>query len=154
MRRLGLCALLSLIVTMPLGAQQMPPSRFAPTEPVAMDSVPAVGRKPLPPGFVTQQAFAGFAGFTIGGLAGGLAGSALVRDNNNGWNDLAAVVFGMAIGGAVGSSITVYRFSNGKGYQSSYAATLVGSVAGFFGGPLFWVTVPMGSTIGYNLARK
>jgi hypothetical protein len=54
----------------------------------------------------------------------------------------------------IGSSVVVYRFSNAKGFQSSYGATLVGSVAGLFGGPLLWVTVPMGSTIGYNLARK
>jgi hypothetical protein len=72
----------------------------------------------------------------------------------DGWGDLAGVLMGMIVGGTVGSSVAVYRFSNGKGYQSSYVATLVGSWVGLFGGPLLFVTVPMGSAIGYNVARK
>lgn len=154
MRRWGWCAVLGLLVAMPLGAQRMQPSRFVPAVPFETDTVPAVGRQPLPPGFVTQQALVGLAGFTIGALAGGFVGAQVAPDDGTGFADLAGVIYGLAIGGAVGSSVTVYRFSNAKGYHSSYAATLVGSIAGFFGGPLLWVTVPMGSTIGYNLARK
>lgn len=154
MRRWGLCAVLGLMVAMPLGAQRMQPSRFVRAVPLEVDTVPAVGRQPLPPGFVTQQAFAGFAGFTIGALAGGLVGAQVAPSDGGGFEDLAGVLMGLIIGGTVGSSVTVYRFSNAKGYRSSYATTLLGSVAGLFGGPLLWVTVPIGSTVGYNLARK
>lgn len=154
MRRLGWCLFLGCVIAMPLGAQRMPESIRALRGPAVVDTLPTVGRTPLPPGFVTQQVFAGFAGFGIGALGGGLLASAMVSGNSGGLEDLGVVVLGLAVGGAVGSSITVYRFSNGKGYHSSYAATLVGSVAGFFGGPLLWVTVPMGSAIGYNVARK
>jgi hypothetical protein len=138
----------------PLHAQLVQPQRFAAPTTMVTDTVPATGRQPLPPGFVTQQAFAGFAGFTIGALAGGLIGAQVAPNDGGGFSDLAGVIYGLAIGGALGSSITVYRFSNAKGYRSSYAATLVGSIAGFFGGPLLWVTVPIGSTVGYNVARK
>jgi len=154
MRRWGLCAVVGLMVAMPLEAQRVQPNRFASGAPMALDSVPAVGRQPLPPGFVTQQTFAGVAGFGIGALTGAFIGAAVVSDKGGGFAELAGVIYGLAIGGAVGSSVAVYRFSNAKGYRSSYAATLVGSVAGFFGGPLLWVTVPMGSAIGYNVARK
>ena len=138
----------------PLAAQVVQPSRFAATTAMVADTVPVVGRQPLPPGFVTQQAFAGFAGFTIGALAGGFVGAQLAPGNGGGFEDLAGVLMGLIVGGTVGSSVTVYRFSNGKGYRSSYATTLLGSVAGLFGGPLLWVTVPIGSTVGYNVARK
>ena len=153
MRRWGLCAVLGLMVAMPVEAQRVQPSGFAPSTPLVLDTVPAMGRKPLPPGFVTQQAFVGFGGFSVGALAGGALGAA-VAPGRDGWDDLAAVLMGVIVGGTVGSSVSVYRFSNGKGYQSSYGATLLGSVAGLFGGPLLWITVPMGSAIGYNVARK
>jgi hypothetical protein len=153
MRRWGLCAVLGLVVAMPVGAQRVEPSRFATAVPLVVDTVPKTGRVPLPPGFVTQQAFVGFAGFSVGALAGGAVGAAMAP-GQDGWDDLAGVLMGIIIGGTAGSSIAVYRFSNGKGYESNYGATLLGSVAGLFGGPLLWVTVPMGSTIGYNLARK
>lgn len=154
MRRWGLCAVLGLMVAMPLGAQRVQPNRFASAPPMVLDTVPAAGRQPLPPGFVTQQALVGFAGFTIGALAGGLVGAQVAPSNGGGFEDLAGVLMGLIIGGTVGSSITVYRFSNAKGFSSSYATTLIGSVAGLFGGPLLWVTVPIGSTVGYNVARK
>lgn len=147
------CAL-ALLRPLVLEAQRVPESRITALAAPGADTVPVRGRQPLPPGFVTQQTIAGFGGLTVGGLLGGLAGSALVQDSGGGWEDLAGVIFGMAIGGAVGSSVAVYRFSNGKGYHSSYAATLLGSVAGFFGGPVFWVTVPIGSAVGYNVARR
>jgi hypothetical protein len=138
---------------MPLGAQRVQPTRFAAGASFAVDTVPVRGRQPLPPGFVTQQALVGFGGFTLGALAGAAVGSAMAP-GNDGFEDLAGVIFGMIIGGTVGSSVLVYRYSNGKGYESNYGATLLGSVAGLFGGPLLWVTVPMGSAIGYNVARK
>ncbi len=138
----------------PLHAQLVQPQRFAAPTAMVSDTVPAMGRQPLPPGFVTQQAFAGFAGFTIGALAGGLVGAQVAPSNGGGFEDLAGVLMGLIIGGTVGSSVTVYRFSNAKGYRSSYVTTLVGSVAGLFGGPLLWVTVPIGSAVGYNVARK
>ena len=156
----GACVLLALTVAIgalapgALDAQRVPEPRIGAFAAPVVDTLPQLGRQPLPPGFVTQQAFAGFAGLTVGGLLGGLAGSALVQDGGEGWDELAGVVIGMAIGGSVGTSVAIYRFSNGKGYQSSYAATLLGSVAGFFGGPLFWVTVPIGGAVGYNVARK
>jgi hypothetical protein len=145
--------MLGLLVALPLEAQRVQPSRFASAAPMALDTVPASGRQPLPPGFVTQQAFVGLAGFSVGALAGGAVGAAMAP-GEDGWDDLAGVLMGMIIGGTFGSSVAVYRFSNGKGYQSSYAATLVGSWMGLVGGPLLFVTVPMGSTIGYNVARK
>jgi hypothetical protein len=145
---------LSLLGARGLEAQRVPEPRITALAAPVGDTVPVRVRQPLPPGFVTQQAIAGFGGLAVGGLLGGLAGSALVQDSGGGWEDLAGVVFGMAVGGAVGSSVAVYRFSNGKGYQSSYAVTLLGSVAGFFGGPVFWVTVPIGSAVGYNVARR
>lgn len=145
---------MSVLGVVDLAAQRVPEPRITPLVAPIADTVPVRGRQPLPPGFVTQQAMAGFGGLAVGGLLGGLVGSALVQDNGSGWEDLAGAIFGMAIGGAVGSSVAVYRFSNGKGYRSSYAATLVGSFAGFFGGPVFWVTVPIGSAVGYNVARK
>jgi hypothetical protein len=153
MRRWGMCVVLGLVVAMPVGAQRVQPNRFASAPPVAVDTVPSTGRQPLPPGFVTQQAFVGFAGFSLGALAGAAVGSAMAP-GNDGWEDLAGVLMGVIVGGTVGSSVAVYRFSNGKGYESNYGATLLGSVAGLFGGPLLWVTVPMGSAIGYNVARK
>lgn len=153
MRRWGLCAVLGLMVAMPVGAQRVQPSRFSLAAPAAADTVPKVGRQPLPPGFVTQQAFVGFAGFSVGALAGGAVGAAMAP-GQDGWDDLAGVLMGIIVGGTVGSSVSVYRFSNAKGYESNYGATLLGSVAGLFGGPLLWITVPMGSAIGYNVARK
>ncbi len=146
---------LSVLGASGLGAQRLPEPRLSTSAPPLADTISVRGRQPLPPGFVTQQVLAGVGGLAVGGLLGGLVGSALVADGGgDGWDDLVGVIFGMAIGGAVGSSITVYRFSNEKGYQSSYSATLLGSVAGFFGGPVFWVTVPIGSAVGYNVARK
>ncbi len=159
MRRWGFWAVVSLMFAMPLGAQRVQSSRLVPSVPAApfmsivTDTVPKTGRRPLPPGFVTQQALVGLAGFSVGALAGGFVGSAFAGDGD-GFQDLAGVIMGLAIGGALGSSITVYRFSNAKGYRSSYVVTLLGSVAGFFGGPLLWITVPIGSTIGYNVVRK
>ena len=138
----------------PAAAQHVRTSPLASLPQLYADSVPSSGKKPIPPGFGAQQALVGLSGFAVGGLAGGFVGAGLAPDNGDGWADLAGVLVGMAVGGALGSSIAVYRFSNAKGFESSYAATLVGSVAGFFGGPLLWVTVPIGSAVGYNLARK
>jgi len=158
MHRWSLLMVVSAMAVVPLGvplaAQVAQPSRFAAPMTMGTDTVPASGRQPLPPGFVSQQALVGFAGFTIGALAGAAVGSAMAPSDGGGFEDLAGVLMGVIIGGTVGSSVTVYRFSNGKGYRSSYATTLLGSVAGLFGGPLLWVTVPIGSTVGYNVARK
>lgn len=151
---MAFAAILAVPLASNLGAQRLPEPRITTLAAPMADTVPTMGRQPLPPGFVTQQAVAGFGGLAVGGLIGGMVGSALVQDGGSGWEDLAGAIFGMAIGGAVGSSVAVYRFSNAKGYRSSYAATLLGSVAGFFGGPVFWVTVPIGSAVGYNVARK
>jgi hypothetical protein len=151
---MAFAAILAVPLASDLGAQRLPEPRITPFAAPVTDTVPKTGRQPLPPGFVTQQAVAGFGGLAVGGLLGGMVGSALVQDGGNGWEDLAGLVVGMAVGGAVGSSVAVYRFSNAKGYRSSYAATLLGSVVGFSGGPVFWVTVPIGSAVGYNVARK
>ena len=137
-----------------LHAQRAPEPRIGSFAAPVPDTIPTTGRQPLPPGFVTQQALAGLGGLTVGGLLGGLTGSLVVQDGGDGWAELGGVLVGMVVGGSVGSSWAVYRFSNGKGYRSSYAATLMGSVAGFVGGPIFWITVPVGGAIGYNAARK
>lgn len=158
MRRWHLLLLASVLAAAtsaaPIAAQQVQQSRFTPAIPLITDTVPATGRQPLPPGFATQQAAVGLLGFTVGALAGGFVGAGAAPSDGGGFEDLAGVLVGMAVGGALGSSITVYRYSNGKGYRSSYPATLAGSVVGFLGGPLLWVTVPIGSAVGYNMARK
>ena len=137
-----------------LGAQRVKEPRIGSFAAPVADTLPQLGRQPLPAGFVTQQAMAGLGGLAIGGLLGGLVGSVAVQDRGDGWEALGGLLVGMFVGGSVGSSWAVYRFSNGKGHRSSYAATLMGSVAGFVGGPLFWITVPVGGAIGYNAARK
>jgi hypothetical protein len=110
-------------------------------------------RKELPPGFVGQQVLAGVGGTAAGALLGGLVG-AMTTDRNGGLETLGPFVMGMFVGGMLGSAVTVQWYSRRAGFESPIWATVAGTVVGLAGGPLFLFTVPLGSTIGFNLARK
>lgn len=110
-------------------------------------------RKELPAGFVGQQVLAGVGGTAAGGLLGGLVGAATTR-GNGGLEELGPFLTGMIVGGMVGSAVTVQWYSRRAGFESPIWATAIGTVVGLAGGPLFLFTVPLGSTIGFNLARK
>jgi len=132
----------------PAGAFQVPPRSGADA---------ALGepreRKELPPGFVGQQVLVGVGGTAAGGLLGGLVG-AMTTDRNGGLEELGPFLMGMIVGGMIGSAVSVQWYSRRAGFESPIWATAAGTVVGLAGGPLFVFTVPIGSTIGFNLARK
>lgn len=143
------------------GTPQLVQAQYAPAEafrtPQRAVEGTALGepreRKELPPGFVGKQVLAGVGGTAVGGLLGGFVG-AMTTDGNGGLEELGPFLMGMIVGGMVGSAVTVQWYSRRAGFESPFWATAAGTVVGLAGGPLFVFTVPIGSTIGFNLARK
>lgn len=115
---------------------------------------PVTPPQPVSQDLFAKQYVAGLAGFGIGALGGAAVSTLFIKDDEEGFTQLGTLLGGVIIGGVIGSSITVYRYSNARGFTSSYPLTLVGSVAGIFGGPALFLTVPLGSVWGYNAVRK
>jgi hypothetical protein len=138
--------LLVLALPIGLGAQER-----APVGATRADS--GIVRRPLADGFVSRQVLVGIGGLSLGAIAGGMIAAELTNDDG-GYEDLGHVLLGMLGGGIVGSSWAVHYYSNRAGHRSRYVATLAGSLLGAAGGPFFMVTVPLGSALGYNAARR
>lgn len=154
---------LSAILSENLSAQVAPPSRFAvPASPPASiglaDTTQRGERAPLPAGFVLEQTAAASGGFAAAALAGGLVGGVLATAgadrNGGGFEGLLGMIAGAVLAGPVGAAIAVDRFSRPRGIASSIWAAMAGGYVGWFGGPAFYVTVPLGTVTAYNLARR
>ena len=146
-----------------LFAQAAPPPRFAApassTAPAARPDTTRRGeRAPIPAGFVLEQTGAAGGGLALGMLAGGLAGGLIATATTDrsagGWEGLIGMLMGAGIVGPVGAAIAVDRFSRPRGITSSVWAAMAGGYAGWFGGPAFYLTVPLGTVTAYNLARR
>lgn len=121
---------------------------------MSAEAQPVADQRPVPQDFFAKQYVAGLTGFGIGALGGAAASTLFIKDGDEGFHQLGTLLGGVIIGGVIGSSIVVYRYSNAAGFTSSYPLTLVGSVAGILGGPALFLTVPLGSVWGYNAVRK
>lgn len=165
MRRFLRVVLVLAVVAGDVAAQQLPVSRFGmavlpprppeATRPGVLAVPGAADDAPGPPaGIVAAQVFVSALGFTAGGLVGGFIGAATVRDSQESFLDLAAVLMGVIVGGMFGSSGAVYSYSKFAGYEAPYWGALLGSASGIVGGQYFYVTMPIGAVLGHNLARR
>ena len=104
----------------------------------------------------------------LAGIAGGYIGYALEGCNGGGeYCGLAGTLIGGLIGYHLGTPYGVYKVGNRSNENGSYAAAFLGGITGHFigiaaltvsqnlGTGLFWfVSAPIGATIGYNISRK
>jgi len=112
----------------------------------------------LPKGFAKQQAFAaaeaGAVGASIGAVAGLVLYFAALQQPGDGLEALGPPVLGGLLGYIVGAPIGVRRYSRERGVEGSMLGSYVGSTVGILGlagaGVGFFVTVPIGATVGYN----
>lgn len=117
---------------------------------------PANDRAPLSSGFITQQYLSATVGMLVLGTAGGLLGAA-TANSNEGFADIAQAALGALAGGVLGSALGVHWYSDRRGQQSPFLASLVGAAVGVGGIAAGWpvlVTVPVGAVVGYNVARR
>ena len=165
MRSLAAWFLLSLTSILPanLTAQVAPSPRFvAPATTTRSveraDTIWRGERPPIPAGFILEQTAAATGGFATAALAGGLVGGLLAtagtERNSAGFEGLLGMLAGAVLAGPVGAAIAVERFSRPQGITSSVWAAMAGGYVGWFGGPAFYLTVPLGTVTAYNLARR
>ena len=140
----------------PAEAQWRRASLVAPASSVqnAVDEAPPALTAPV----VTKQILSGAAGAVLGALAGA-AVSSLFLDSSDGsaWTDLGTMVGVSLVGGAVGGATGVSLYSRRAGMRAPFIAPLAGAALGLVGitaGPAVFVTIPLGATVGYNLARR
>ncbi|MBL8998505.1 MAG: hypothetical protein KJZ74_15480 [Gemmatimonadales bacterium] len=105
-------------------------------------------RPPTAP--VAGQLVAGFAGLTAGGALGMLAtaGSLRAEDADE------RVLLGVLGGAIVGTVAGVHWYGRRHGLRSSIVATTLGATAGMLLVYAAPVTMPIGATVAYNIARR
>lgn len=102
---------------------------------------------------IPGQFFAGFAGLLVGTAAGTLTGILLAAGSERGSNVEAALLVPAAIGMIGGTTYGIVTFSAAKGANGTVPAAIGGTLLGFLGGPLVWVTAPLGARWAYNRSR-
>lgn len=118
----------------------------------AFDALPIAFGDAQPAPTVRSQVLAGFGGWLVGFVVGGLVGAAHVPVSNRGINLEAAVeVVGSGLlGAALDSAIGVQWHGKRHGMQSAFIATLGGSLLGTVIVPVSPLTSPLGATLAYN----
>lgn len=154
-------ALLLPLLTAPLTAQWAPAPRIAVPADLGFDHaaflagyepeiVPEAARGAPA---IRGQFLAGFAGLVVGTVVG--VGTGLMlgmgQDDTNGFE---AVALTATLAGILGgTTYGVYKFSQAKGANGRALPTFGGAALGLVGGPLMWVTVPLGARWAYNRSR-
>jgi hypothetical protein len=156
-----LATLLLPLLTAPLTAQWAPAPRIAVPADLGFDHAaflagyepdfePAPARRAPA---IRGQFFAGFAGLIVGATLG--VGTGLMlglgQDDSNGFE---AVALTATLAGILGgTTYGVYKFSQAKGANGRALPTFGGAALGLIGGPVMWVTVPLGARWAYNRSR-
>lgn len=102
---------------------------------------------------IPGQFFAGFAGLVVGTGVGVVTGILLAAGSERGANVETMLFIPTAIGMIGGTTYGVVKFSAVKGANGTIPAAIGGTMLGFLGGPLVWVTAPLGARWAYNKSR-
>lgn len=102
---------------------------------------------------IPGQFFAGFSGMVLGAGIGAVTGLLIASGTERGDGVEAALLIPTAVGLIGGTTYGVVKFSERKGAHGSVPATIGGTVLGMLGGPLGWVTIPLGARWAYNRSR-
>lgn len=102
---------------------------------------------------IPGQFFAGFAGLVVGTGVGVVTGILLAAGSERGANVESMLFIPTAIGMIGGTTYGVVKFSAAKGANGTIPAAIGGTMLGFLGGPLVWVTAPLGARWAYNKSR-
>ena len=102
---------------------------------------------------IPGQFFAGFAGLVVGTGVGVVTGILLAAGSERGANVETMLFIPTAIGMIGGTTYGVVKFSAAKGANGTIPAAIGGTMLGFLGGPLVWVTAPLGARWAYNKSR-
>lgn len=156
-------ALLLPVLTAPLAAQRAHAPRIASPSDMGYDHAaflagyePALEPERLPPRrapAIRGQLPAGFAGLLVGTVLGVGTGLMLGMGQDDA-NSFEAVAVTATLAGVLGgTTYGVYRFSKAKGLNGRAMPTFGGAALGLLGGPVMWVTVPIGARWGYNRSR-
>ncbi|MEY4609420.1 MAG: hypothetical protein RL625_1637 [Gemmatimonadota bacterium] len=141
------------IAASPVGRISRVPSGGA-----SADTTPRADRPAISAGFVLEQTAAASGGFAAGALVGGLVGGVLASAGSGrsagGFEGLIGMIGGAVLAGPVGAGIAVNRFSRARGVEGRTWAGITGGYLGWFGGPAFYFTVPLGTVTAYNLSRR
>jgi hypothetical protein len=137
--------LLSLLTT-PLVAQQATTSYLV--RPATAERAPRAAAPPI-----RGQFLAGFAGMVVGAAAGATTGIMIGYGSGDETTFETAAVVATLVGILGGTTYGVHKYSQAKGGDGSAGAAFGGSALGLLGGPLMWVTVPLGSRWLYNRSR-
>jgi hypothetical protein len=134
------------LISAPVSAQQITASYLA--RPASTEQAPRAAAPPI-----RGQFLAGFAGMVVGAAAGVTTGIMIGYGSGDEATFETAAVVGVLVGILGGTTYGVYKFSQAKGGDGNAGAAFGGSALGLLGGPLMWVTVPLGSRWLYNRSR-
>lgn len=102
---------------------------------------------------IPGQYFAGFAGMVVGTGVGAVTGLlvGMGQGSEQGFENAAVA---LTLAGLVGgTTYGVVKFSAAKGANGTVPAAIGGTLLGLLGGPVLWVTAPLGARWAYNKSR-
>lgn len=138
------------LLTLTLSASQADAQRLGKPL-IARDVEP--GRAAITPETFTKQMLSGLGGAAVGAVVvGGFADLMLGPRASLGTIEFSALG-GAAFGGATGVAL----YSRRAGMRAPFLAPLAGAAVGTLGitaGPAVFVTVPLGASLGFHLARR
>ncbi|MBX3133632.1 MAG: hypothetical protein KF689_09640 [Gemmatimonadaceae bacterium] len=113
-------------------------------------------RAPLGSAFVAKQLASAAGGMMLFSAAGALL-SAGAAGSDAGLEDIGPAAITILAGAVLGSAFGVHWYSDRRGQQSPFFASLAGAAVGaigLVGGGAVLVTMPVGAVVGYNVARR